>query len=648
MSSLRDSLQQHFGYDRFLPGQEAIVESLLAGRNAAAVFPTGGGKSLCYQLTAQLLPGLTLVVSPLIALMKDQIDQLAARGIAAQRLDSTLDADEYRGIMDAVRSGSLRLLYVAPERFNNERFRGSLAQVKISLFAVDEAHCISEWGHNFRPDYLKLAEVAERYGAERILALTATATPKVLDDICRGFRVDVDCAVRTGFHRPNLELRATPIAAKVRDATLVGRLGERPAGPSIVYVTLQRTAEEVAEHLARSGFDARAYHAGLKAEHRAEVQDWFLASDHAVVVATIAFGMGIDKSDIRYVYHYNLAKSLENLSQEIGRAGRDGEAAICESFVCPDDLTVLRNFAYGDTPSLAGVRGLVEELTGLDEQFDVSYHELASRHDIRVLVVRTLLTYLELDGYLEAGTPTYSAYRFKPRQTSMEILSRFQGERRRFLSALFRQAKKARVWFDIDLDRASRAIGAPRARLVGALDYLAEQQMLELQVGGVRHRYSWRRRLDDAEAVARDLHSKTLLHEEREVERLEQVLELAALDGCQTAALCETFGETLEQPCGHCGWCLDGQEPVQLLEPPEVEIDESLWRRAEAEREEQSEVLSEPRTFCRFLAGLRSPRISKARLASHPLFGAFERVPFPTILERVKSAATSTPMDGDP
>src|SRR5690625_1721774 len=182
---IRTALKQHFGYDAFRPGQEEVIEHLLAGQSAAAVFPAGGGKSLCYQLPALLLPGLTLVVSPLIALMKDQIDALAARGIAARRLDSSLSADEYRTVMNEVRDGSLRLLYVAPERFNNERFRHAIADVRVSLFAVDEAHCISEWGHNFRPDYLKLAEFAQQMQAERVLALTATATPEVLADICR-------------------------------------------------------------------------------------------------------------------------------------------------------------------------------------------------------------------------------------------------------------------------------------------------------------------------------------------------------------------------------------------------------------------------------------------------------------------------------
>lgn len=320
--TIQQTLQHHFGFDHLRPGQGEVIGYLLAEHSAAAVFPTGGGKSLCYQLPALLLPGVTLVVSPLIALMKDQIDALAARGVAAPRLDSSLDAKAYREVVERLREGSVRLLYVAPERFNNERFREFIGQLDISLFAVDEAHCISEWGHNFRPDYLKLATFARDCGAERVLALTATAPPKVLDDICRLFDIAPEHAVRTGFYRPNLRIETQTVAADERDRLLLADLREQP-GCAIVYVTLQRTAEEVAQRLADAGLPARAYHAGLKSEARTEIQEWFMSAERAIVVATIAFGMGIDKADIRAVYHYNLPKSLENYSQEIGRAGSE-------------------------------------------------------------------------------------------------------------------------------------------------------------------------------------------------------------------------------------------------------------------------------------------------------------------------------------
>lgn len=633
---LHNVLQEHFGFTQFRPGQAEVIEHLLAGRSAAAVFPTGSGKSLCYQLPALLLPGLTLVVSPLIALMKDQIDHLQQRGIAAARLDSTLNAEQTSALMQAVRAGQMRLLYVAPERFNNERFREALGRLQVSLFAVDEAHCISEWGHNFRPDYLKLVRFARQCGAERLLALTATATPQVLADICQAFAIAPACAIRTGFYRPNLTVLTTPVSAAERHEALRQRLTERAPGATIVYVTLQRTAEEVARELAAAGFPARAYHAGLADAERAAVQEWFQPSAQAVVVATIAFGMGIDKADIRYVYHYNLPKSLENFSQEIGRAGRDGQPSTCEMLVCPDDLNALENFAYGDTPAPEAVQSLVHDLFAQGDTFDVSLIELAGRHDIRPLVLRTLLTYLELEGYLEEGTPFYAQYRFRPLATSADILSRFTGERRAFLAKVLAQAKKARIWFDLDLEQTSKATGASRERLVRALDYLGEQQLLDIQVAGLRQRF---RRLcqptDMAELVS-GLHQRTLQRESNEIARLQQVVHLVGHNGCQVSWLGTYFGEPLPHQCGHCSWCLSGGVAVPTPVRAVPSIDATLWQQITQLRTQRPEPLAHPRVLARFACGLSSPHLSRAKLTTHPLFGSLAQVPFAQVLARAE------------
>src|SRR5712671_3050679 len=278
-------LRTRFGHEAFREGQEAVIRALLDGESALALFPTGAGKSLCYQLPAVLLEGTALVISPLIALMKDQVDALRARGIAAARLDSSLTAEETQRVYAELRRGVLKLLYVAPERLSGEAFLDRLHRVKISLLAIDEAHCISEWGHNFRPEYLRLARVAEELALQPVLALTATATPDVARDICRAFGIAEERHVQTSFRRKNLHLRVTPCGAGERLAVLTKRLASAKVRPAVVYVTFQKTAEEVAAQLAREGLSARAYHAGMSAEERDATQEAFMRGACEVIVA---------------------------------------------------------------------------------------------------------------------------------------------------------------------------------------------------------------------------------------------------------------------------------------------------------------------------------------------------------------------------
>jgi ATP-dependent DNA helicase RecQ len=621
-----DVLRERFGFASFRPGQQQVIEALLAGRSALAVFPTGAGKSLCYQLPALLLDGVTVVVSPLIALMKDQIDFLARQGVDAARLDSSLGPDEYRAVSDRLRAGTLKLLYVAPERFNNERFLAQLEHTKIALFAVDEAHCISEWGHNFRPDYLKLAVRARELGAGRVLALTATATPAVAADIRSGFGIAEADSVVTGFYRPNLTLLTTPAAAAERDEVITARLRERPPGPTIVYVTLQRTALRVAELLAAAGLPARAYHAGMTPEDRVAVQDWWSGSDRNVVVATIAFGMGIDKADVRYVYHYNLPKSLESYSQEVGRAGRDDEPSTCELFACPDDVPTLENFAYGDTPTRTALAGLLEEVLEHEEgeQFAVSEYELSARYDVRPLVLKTVLTYLELDGILRQGTPFYAGYRLRPVAGSLdEVIDRFDSARADFLRRVIAASKTGRTWTSIDPEAAAEALGEERGRILAALEYLEQQGLVELQAAEARQRYTLLTRPASTEALLDQLTERFERRERAETARVGQVLALVAHDGCQVQELAAYFGEMRSEPCGHCTHCLSGRAQQLPEADPRPEID-TLIEKASLGllTAANPDALGDPRQVARFLCGITSPATTRAKLTREPLFGS--------------------------
>lgn len=627
-------LQETFQYPQFRAGQLEVIEHLLQSRSAAAVFPTGGGKSICYQLPALMLDGLTLVVSPLIALMKDQIDALTARGVSAQRLDSSLTTDEYRQVMDDIRNGTLKILYVAPERFNNERFRASLENIRISLFAIDEAHCISEWGHNFRPDYLKLANYAKSLKAERVLALTATATKAVLNDIRRVFDISEDCVINTGFYRSNLRLLAQNVSLKERDQCLLELLKSGPSGPAIVYVTLQKTAETVAKLLSDAGLPSRHYHAGLKEEARTAVQNWFIESDSAIVVATIAFGMGIDKADIRSVYHYNLPKSLENYSQEIGRAGRDGDDSVCTVLAATPDLIPLENFIYGDTPTRSAIDTFVTSIFSNQDDFDISQYELSNRCDIRQLVLRTLLTGLELKGYLTAGTPFYENYQFKFLQSEASILVEFNEQRREFLQGVFKCAVRKKIWNSIDLSDASRQLGEDRQRLVKALDYLEEKGLIAVKVAGVRYRYRIDQRPESDNDLVDELYLEATQRESREIGRLHEVMDWLQLDECQSSALAARFDSPLGRDCGHCSWCESGSR-LLLSERSESAIKPDELAAARDLQQRNPDVLPSSIEVTRVLCGVSSPAISKARLQRSEQFGKLVHLPYPSVLAAV-------------
>ena len=354
----RASLKAHFGYPAFRPGQEAAVESVLAGRDTLVVLPTGGGKSLCYQVPAMMLPKLTVVISPLISLMKDQVDALTARGLPATFVNSTLTSSQISDRLARAQRGDVKLLYVAPERFDAGSTAERLRKAGVSLLAVDEAHCISEWGHDFRPSYLRIGQLREKLGSPPTVALTATATPHVRTDIVAQLKLDAPTTIITGFDRTNLSYHVLPTKTdRDKDDALVHLL-RTTDGLAVVYASTRKTVERIAMLLDRARISAAAYHAGLDDARRREVQDAFMGEKVRAIVATNAFGMGIDKPNVRIVVHYAMPGTLEAYYQEAGRAGRDGQQAACYLLHAFPDRFTHEFFIKGAYPE----RSLVEDV----------------------------------------------------------------------------------------------------------------------------------------------------------------------------------------------------------------------------------------------------------------------------------------------
>ncbi|MED5609985.1 ATP-dependent DNA helicase RecQ [Pseudomonas sp. JH-2] len=630
---MHDTLERVFGFRQFRPGQEAAVSAVLGGRSAAAIFPTGSGKSLCYQLPAIMLPHLTLVVSPLLALMQDQLAFLARHGIAAASIDSAQSREQVAQTMARARSGELKVLMISVERLKNERFRNFIGEVPISLLVVDEAHCISEWGHNFRPDYLKLPAYQRQFRIPQVLLLTATATPAVIDDMRAKFAIAEADVVTTGFYRANLHLQVEPVASAAKRARLVEWLGAREGQPSIVYVTQQKTAEDIAAHLCERGIPARAYHAGMDHAEREVIQQRFMAGGLNCIVATIAFGMGIDKSDIRNVVHFDLPKSVENYSQEIGRAGRDGQNSDCLVLANRDSLSVLENFVYGDTPEREGIRSVLEEIAAAPNgQWELMLTALSDQSNIRQLPLKTLLVQLELRGIIAPRFAYFAEYRFKNLIEPAALLGHFEGERRQFVEAILSTSARARTWSTLDFDTLYQRHGAERARVVKALDYFQERGWIELESKQMTEVYAVREAGFDPEALSDELYAYFKRHEASEIARIGAMLELFASDQCLSRRLARYFGDQrAPEHCGHCSVCAG--RVARLPEPPALApLDgQTLQSRCAAFLEKYRGARGLPPSadcVTRFLCGIGVPAFTRLRARTLPGYAALEDYPY--------------------
>ncbi len=449
---LKTLLRIHYGYDSFRRGQEQAIDAVLDGQDTVVIMPTGGGKSLIYQLPSLVLDGLTIVVSPLISLMKDQVDALEQIGIPATFINSSISAQVAEQRMQEAKNGYYKLLYIAPERFYSSEFMRILSEIRVSLFAIDEAHCISAWGHDFRPAYLKIKNAIDHLGRPPVLALTATATPEVRKDIIKQLNLKNPQIVLTGFARENLSFQVR-LAGEAQKAEIVLDAVKSANGSGIVYVGTRSKADALGEFLKENNIDAIVYHAGMDAEQRKITQELFLRNKVKVIIATNAFGMGIDKPDIRFVIHYDMPGTIEAYYQEVGRAGRDGKESFCLLLHNSRDRFLREFFIKGDNPPIDLILNLYELLNSFEND-------------------SVLITYAELKARLGADVPEMAI------GTAIKIL-----EQHNYISRIKEKSGEAYLCFLEPVEVIKEKVGTRAKKTLSIIDKLYQKFSRELELG---------------------------------------------------------------------------------------------------------------------------------------------------------------------
>jgi hypothetical protein len=571
--------------------------------------------------------------------MKDQVDALLRRGIKAAVLNSSLSRDEFLAAQDDLKKGRLDLIYCAPERLNNEGFIGSLKGIPggIRLLAVDEAHCISEWGHSFRPDYLKISRFAKEAKIERVVCLTATATPKVADDIRDAFGIPEEGLFRTTMYRSNLRLlaEANPKGTDYK-TKLVAHLKKYP-GPTIVYVTIQKDTETLAEDLKKHGFKAKPYHAGMAAPIRVKTQDEFLVSTDMIVVATIAFGMGIDKPDIRNVVHFDIPDSIESYSQQIGRAGRDGKPSVCMFYLATKDFHLRNIFTYGDRPSMRSLKLLMKDICSparaklkAGDTFTLSLYTQGQETDIKAGVLSILYAQMELHfGLFRAAGSLYSKYMYIVKNPNV-----VKNDGSPAASAILKVSVKSSKWTHVALDDLANSTGIPRADLVRKIDEWNERGAIELKKEGVQNIIRLERPLPstpkEIDDIVKRLDTSMEATEKQNIARTKALITLITDKRCFSRAIAEYFGEIsdIKDECGHCQWCETHKQVVLPNEPPQppdpVKVEKVL---------DIIPIRDDPRFLAKLAFGIKSPRMTAMKIYSS---GAFESMNVCDFLELLK------------
>ncbi len=561
-------LKQYWGFPSFRPLQKAIIDRVLAGEDVLALLPTGGGKSLCYQVPAMVKEGLTIVVSPLIALMKDQVARLKAIGISADAIYSGMDASEIDRLLDNARFGHTRLLYLSPERLNNPMFQERVTSMPVSLLAIDEAHCISQWGHDFRPSYLEVGALRELFPSVPLLALTASATKEVTAEILALLKIKDSAVVRDSFGRENLNYHVIRRADQLQ---YVERLLRKSKGSTIIYARHRRKCVELADWLMAKGIHAAAYHGGMAMMDRDRIQEAWVRGEKQVMVATNAFGMGVDKSDVRLVIHYDLPAGIEEYYQEAGRAGRDGKPAYCLIVINDAAQDTLIKKTEQSYPEIELIKQIYASLhiyldtavgSGLDETFDFDLESFAARFNYRVIEAYTALKELARDGWIAIDETVLKGSRVQiitdteTLQTGLETDPTMD----QLMKALLRGYEG--LWSSmvrIREDKIAKHLHWDAREVKRLLTRLKALELIDYRESTERSQVTLlRERVPLINFTIDEINYK--FRKERAFARMKSMIDYLADEvECREVFIRQYFNESDALPCGHCDRCLNDQ-----------------------------------------------------------------------------------------
>lgn len=627
---LEEQLKKYFGHDCFRPLQREVIESVMAGDSSLAVFPTGAGKSLTYQLPALLLPGTSIVVSPLISLIKDQVESLKrsplpndqARSKHASKigfLDSTLSATQRQSTLDSLSAGDYQIFFTSPESLANPELMQRLGQIDIALAVIDEAHCITSWGHSFRPAYLYLPKLLRKLKPHATLALTATATRKTSSEIRKLFKIKKQHHFESDIARPNLSFKVLPCTATERPQALIKSLQGSNSLPAVVYVTRQEDSEEIAHFLSQNGYETRAFHAGMSPKARAIVQQAFMGDQLEVIVATIAFGMGVDKANIRSVIHYHLPKSPEGWMQESGRAGRDGQASCCTVLACGDDLITLGNFIHASEISESSLQQFLQQLFAQGTNCTLSPHQARVQFDIAPSTFAVIMAKLEVAGTLGFQSTSWRYVRAWPIAGQKLQIQDQPKKLQAALTSIFEAGDR------VDTHALSENLGFRNAALWSLLHELDAAREIKLITSGWHWHYKIKK---NPEQFIPSFCLQQSEHTQLELAKLEEVTRIATSRSCIPRQLAKFFGHNNQANCGHCSSCLKEKRPRTLPQSTLIEPSEEELELIHDLLEQKAHRIHSASQLTRFLCGIHSSRNRHYYLHQHPSFGLLRRLPY--------------------